>query len=602
MKPRNLLFVLTLAACAGGCWYQPMEEYENPIEPISANKFKISLNDINNTDTIKLLGPTTFSYVLSGSTSGNTKAKVTLGTRQLASTADPPNGAFEIRGTDLKTGVYDLKVEITTGSGSGSLADSRGEERVTVLGQWVVMIFVDLPSQPVFTQSVVNGYQVISWAPYTGKYFTSYKLETSYNSKPGKTLMFTNKSIASWTDSTFSGNTAARYTLTITNQVGSATGSLPVARDAITLTTSFSQGDSIATIEFNTPKYPPAISHYVVLEGDVERMQISDISQATASFKLNDVGYGYTPTIKLRRIPKPAGQETTETSKQVVVTIPTKKLHLPIQELFFNEDLNAFYGYRDLGSVGQLVSYDSSTFAARDSVEIFDTPSIDIPYKGQNAYFLRSGQIVQLNLITKAEKSFTPITSGAGLQHIIGASNEYVSYQWYTTSISNARTHRFAVYNMATNTAVVTLSSLPGNTTTPPGFGYVSDDGKYYRDYGKFIHSLDPADLNIGQHTGVWQGFRDDKSDEFLVGISDISIYNANTLTLKKTVSAQGATYEGYDVAARKLIFNDNISKKVYAVDIDTNEMTTHKVNATNFIVANGFLITKSGEYFRIYR
>ena len=155
------------------CTYTPEEKYFAEIQQILPQA-SITLNTYNEKDTIYLYEATNFQFTISTSVSIKTST-IMMGSKSLFTTS-AASGTFFIAYENLKTGTYELKIQFTSTSGTGSLADKKGIETVEVWRKWVLVIDVDPPPTPVIQTSKQNGFLKVSWTPYLKKNFKNYVL------------------------------------------------------------------------------------------------------------------------------------------------------------------------------------------------------------------------------------------------------------------------------------------------------------------------------------------------------------------------------------------------------------------------------------------
>jgi hypothetical protein len=606
-----LLMLLALAACMLSCRYYPDEEYVNEIQRPDVSTFEIDLDDFDEDDTVKVFGRSVIKYSIGGSKSNYNKVTAHLG-GELVSEYNGKAGSFILDRPILKTGIFELQLDLVAGAGTGSLAEKQGLDTVEVSKKWTVYVFVD---RPILDMSfdVRDGYSVFRWEPYTGKHFIGYNLKVELEGELIEEMSITDRFMTSYTDSLATCNGMSKYILTITNMAGFTTGTSSRGADSLDPLVSYNKIDSTVTLTLTPPKLYAHFGYYVVREDNVDRLVIADVSTTTAKFKVNNVGYGYSSEISVERFSDLPDRWTYRSYNRVKTDIVTHMLFQPADKYFFNENLDALFGYRKVAgqTLAQLVRFNAQTLAPVDSFEVFDSPSFDLPYRGEHAYFARDNNIVQLNLNTKAEATYSPFTTGTGPFGITAASNQSVSYSWAEPGPSpGTQINHYEIYSMASGTNAYAVVNQVSSTSSLPAATYVSDDGNFYRDDMKRYLVLAPTPNSRGTVPSVqnsWIGFRKDNGAEFLANIGGgVRVYNANTLQLRETFSISTGNFLCYDTPSQKLIFPDSSEKfgKIWAIDIDTGEKKSYNVSISNykFIVAGGFVITQTGEYFRIYK
>ena len=585
------------------CTYTPDEDFFKKIEPVDPAGFTISLADYTEGDTIYLEGPATFTYSL-GSGNGHIEdVRIYLGEALI----EAHNRTSETSGSftaSPSTGVFPLRIEFISTSGTGSLIDQAGGELVQVWSEWIIKAYVETPPEkPVITSSIVDGYAVISWTPYTKTKFVHYQFQV----ENGPTLIITDPLITSWVDSTYTGNFTRTYWIETKNLIGSEYNAITLSGNGnLTMQASFTLADSSILVTVPKPVYYGTFTSYSIIENDVQVGQITDPNQTTFTFNTSSVGVNYTTHIEVKSNVKAPASEFAYSSKTLNTAVPLQKLSQAIQRFTYNTDLNSIIGFNATGSnndTGELFTINPATFAINASFPIFNGPGYHVPYSGEYAYYSRPKQLIQLNLLTHEEKAFDAIgsTFGSGPSVISGSQPQLVGYTWFGPGSGSTPIYYYSrIYNMATNQV---LTETLRNTLTSYT---ISDDGNFARlgDYEFYTVSAGTLSL-IGNLSvaGLWVGFRPDKCDEILSRTGNaLYVYDANTLTLKHIVSAPGGGgFVTYDVATKNVIFNNDITDKLYCVGIDTGIVKEFNVNANGIAFINGAVFLDSQTYLRLY-
>lgn len=609
----NIHLVLTsalLCGLLGSCTYSPEEEFQNPVEPPVLENYSISLNNVPDGDTIRLFGPGQFSYFINKGNGVIESVKITLGDRWIDERTEL-SGSFQINNSNLRTGTWELKIEVITSSGTGSLADKVGAEQIQLWKKWIVEIDVARPPEPVISFATENGYMVVRWPRYTKENFVQYQLEVSYAGVPKRVLTFTDPEINSWVDSSYAGNYNAYYHMYVTNLAGTSDYERSYGVD-LDFDLTYKASDSTVTLSLPLPPFYSAFSHYVIKENSVERLSVNDSNDTEATFKLNTVGFRYTSTIRLEMVPKNPAHPVMGVAKTVDNLVHAKRFHLPFERYHYNVDHDLILGFRKMGTSAQLVSLDPLSLYATDSINLYNGPSYTVPYAGDYIYYSHPKEVVQVNLVTHEEKRFHGIrtTYGSGPSQVTASNNQVVSYGWFTDAPSPNIMLYQVVYDMVNdhtiyennylyNPSQTSINSNASHIMSPDGAFLFTNNSKIYRVNDGTTQLVGPLSV-----AGTWIGFRDDQCDEIMSTSGRyVNFYDANTVTLKRWIIAPtvGSKYIGYDVVKRKLIYTNPGIKEIYAVDIATGDAIAFKVILSDFSVLNGILFTPEGEYLKLY-
>jgi hypothetical protein len=600
MRSKFLVTFVVLIATVFACTYSPDSEFINPIEPPQPSDFSISLNNIDEGDTITLYGPGNFSYNINSAKGKVETVRITLGDKYVGQ-GNGNTGSFTINYPALQTGTWELKLGVISSSGNGSLADKMNVEKVELWKKWIVKIDVDPPTSRGLTLTVENGYQVLRWTPYDKKNFVGYKLIVSY---PGlsREFDFDDPKTSLWIDSAYVGFYQAKYQFYVTNSVSTLLQERIVA-ETLDFDVSYNAFDSSVTLSLPKPKFYGAFGRYEIGENGIARMQIENHNQTNVTFKLLTVGFNYTANLSLGIFSKDPDHPNGFANKGVDKLVVPRKFYQPFKSYHYNVERNVIAAFRESGTTGQIVLLNPTTMVPLDSVNIHNGPSYSIPYRGNFVYYSRPKDLVQVNLITHEEKSFPAITTtfGSGPSQITAANGEVVSYGWFGPAPTTGVIYYGRVFDMESGQTIYTYESPSG-----PYNHILSCDGIFLCSNILNIYRITGLTTNLTGKlttTGKLIGFRDDRTDEIMSASGHrVYIYDANTLSLKRIVAAPvGSTFQTYDVIKGKLVFNDASAGKIYVVDIEDAETRAYNAFTGNFAMLNGILFTSQGEYIKLY-
>jgi hypothetical protein len=601
----RLLLVVLSCCIAGSCTYTPDENFYKKIEEVNPENFTISL-DSYGADTIFLTGPRKFEYSLGSGNGRIRETRVLLNNTLLPiTTGTQTSGAFTVTPT---TGVYELRIEFVSSSGTGSMAEQASAEMVEVWKKWIIKAYVETPPEnPKITTSVINGYSVIEWPRYTKTMFVQYRVDLGDGRTP---LTITDPDITRVVDSAYTGRDDRTYRVYVDNQVGTGSDAAFIKFHSVTVDATFNPTDSMVTVIVPKVVYYGAFKSYSILEDGAEAGLPADLDQSTYTFKAKTAGINSTASIFIQFNPKLPVSHPLLGLKTLDTSVPLKKFPRVIQKFSYSKELNSVIGFASSGtSTGKLFRIDQSTFALTDSIEIYDGPGFYVPYNGVYAYYAIPKKLTQVNLLTHAEKSIDAITStfGSGPSSITASEPQIVSYGWFGPGAGNTIIYYTRLYDMATDQPI-TETQQTGSTITYT----ISDDAKFIRTADNQIYKLNGGVLTL---TGIlppgvsWLGFRKDLCEEILTrsGVR-IYVYDANSLELKRVMqvlppSSTGTPqFHSYDVATKNLVFYNSAAHKLYTVNIDNGTTKEFNVNiTTSFAFINGAIILNSKEYIKVY-
>ncbi|NVO11510.1 MAG: hypothetical protein HXX16_16225 [Bacteroidales bacterium] len=180
MLQKITLYLLLLFAISGCDYELEKENYSNISPPDQTHTFELSLNP--QTDTIKIFQRTYFTYNIN--TNG---LKIQSGWFTLAGKkwgASSSTGGFGISPQEFKPGYDTLTLELTTNSGTGSIADIIRAEGYKVRHKWLVLIDNRPAPKLIPTKSVTkDGFLKLSWSKCDQYNFSRYTYEYMNNFK-----------------------------------------------------------------------------------------------------------------------------------------------------------------------------------------------------------------------------------------------------------------------------------------------------------------------------------------------------------------------------------------------------------------------------------
>lgn len=599
--PRFFVLLIILSPLGWyGCTFAPEEDFFNEIKPIDSTRFTISLNEFDDLDTIYLEGPATFTYSLSCGSGQLQQVRVLLN-GYVMETLSQPSGSFTI---NPSTGIFPMRLEFISTTGSGSLIDQAGGEHVQVWKEWTIKAYVETPPEkPVITQSIENGYLTIRWTPYTRTKFIRYHLQR----ENGTSLYFTDPTITSWVDSTYTGFFTRRYWVNVETQVGTSSDAITATGNGnLAVQASFRLEDSTISITFPKPKYWGTFKEHTIKQRETVITRITDPEATTYSFKTDEVGLNYSTIVQFSTLSKAPAIVDAHWSGALSTTVPTLPFPRVVENFSYNTDLNAIMASASVSGMTRLFQINPETLTFTDSVDIYQGPGYHVPYRGQHVYYSQPKELVQRNLVTGVEQRINAIItpSGSGPSVIRGSGAQIASYAWFGPPSSGTGVNYYSrVYNMATGKQLAYASAF--NTQMRYA---ISDDGNYATLNNIERFRVGANELTQIGHLGVagtWLGFRLDKCEEMLsVSGSTVYVYSSETgLQLRAITAPPFSSLVTYDVVTKYLIFNNQTNRKFYSIHIDTGEQREANINlgGNGFTVINDNLIINSRQYLKLF-
>lgn len=584
--------IITLLFAASACTYTPDETFFKEVEQKQPTA-NITLDNVPQGQDIYLDDGATFSLNIQ-TTVTVSKTEVFIDTKKIAE-FNSGAGSFSIGLEDLKTGSYELKIVITTNSGTGSLADKSGTETVQLWKTWPLVIDVDPPPVPVLTQTEQNGFVKLSWTPFTKKTFKSYNFSIS---SPGhQNITITDPNKTSFIDSAYLVGYRTYSISTSTNRTTSY-GNLIEVSSQQEITMALNSADTSIAVSWRKPKFPGNFKDVVIMEGTTERKVVTNANDTTATVKLESALFGAPSTVVARINARyPAATVAFTDTRTFPNPCADGKLAV-LQNYIYSNELNTV-----LGHDGKFLRFYNSAMTVVDSLP--QTASIYSNAQAGKYLYQSSAQgFAQLDLVTKQILTFTTpghLGAPAPAVSLTDNDNQVVSYiQWDFTNPSDPR-RLSTVYDISTNT-VMNQVNVP--FAVDPGLMELSADGKYgIRNREIFsIAGTTVTTTNVFLPGPVYE-FHPDNGDELMYLGCPTDIIKTSDLSHIRTIAPPevGYTRYNYDPATKRILYRKDGSQSVYLVHSDTGHAILAKAVEYNIVsFLDGTLFTIQGYYKKI--
>lgn len=162
ISPVPLLLLLACWYSLTACEFELSEINKVTVDP--EPKARLNLNELAETDTLIIVDLTTLYYDLSVTSGSFNELVVYLNEVEVHRSRDS-KGDFHLYYTDLPTGIYDMRYEIYTSTGTNSLADKAGGERLLFKKNLKIIFDNDRLTKPegLSVQKNEEGQLVVKW-------------------------------------------------------------------------------------------------------------------------------------------------------------------------------------------------------------------------------------------------------------------------------------------------------------------------------------------------------------------------------------------------------------------------------------------------------
>jgi hypothetical protein len=593
--PQLLLFLVLL-----GCTFEPQEDFFKEVKQVVPSPI-IDLTDYNEEDTIVMLQPTKFKYMVAiNEPSALQEVQILLDSSAILSTPFL-SGEFTLSQSSIPVGIHKLTIQFIAKSNSGSLADKAGAEYFQVWKTWIVKVERfdnDPPDTPEVRISEEDGFLRLDWTPYSKTNFVGYRLRVL--APYPREIQFKNQLSTYWVDSSFLWGSAG-YELTVTNTYGSNTTTVGLT-EAQKLTLIYNKEDSTAVVKWKPSRFYRAFGRAVIKENETVRHTTANGSDSTLTLKLNEVLWGRGESVTLQIFPKNS-QLTTFESREFLYD------HLPVKRLFSRPTLY----YQD--GIKQVVGFSRSAalfYFFDDQLEVTDsvavyTSAVSVPYSGNYAYYVNNNAVVRWNLSTN-EKVYTNDNANFAIEplSISGSSNGIVSYYSMNNQYPWDVRLSLVIQNTDDKTFIqkTNVNYDPKITLPPKNFVLSDDGGLCLTPYSLVISRVESGLPNIGAlpSPGYFLCFRHDNNNEILMtGSESVNIVSSNDLSIIRTITLpSGYKAVSYDPVTHYVVCTKTDSEVLYLVNIDNNHTKPFKAISPEWSLVNGYLINYAGQYMKV--
>lgn len=582
------------------CTYAPDDVFFNEKDPTPATG-TVSLNEIANGDTIWLYDGFQFSYSIATSAK-ILQVEVLIDGKSLMRSAKG-TGDFNITEPFFKTGTYDLSVVATTSSGTNSVADITGNEKVQVWGEWVLVIDVDPPPPPVLTMTVENRFLTLRWTPFKRGSFVRYEVVLGGNNLSD--VIITDPNVTTLIDSTYSEGQFRNYVVVTRTALTESRSNGIELYDPQAVGATINRSDSTVRLTWRKSKYAN-FKDVTIAENTKVRKVIVDPDDTTFVLKMKESFLGdYSTTVKVSINARyPAGQQTEP------LFVAKKDFLNPVSDGLLKSSSGFQYctsrqSLMALGNDSWLRLYD-------DSMDLVDSVEIKgflygIPIQvGAYIYYQAQEGIARVNLVTKDVVIFeTPGHSGTSIPPLnLNYHENIVSYLLYDFSDEQNKRVISTVKNLESGETLYHTDKL----FEPNGeYGWMdmSPDGMHGIIHSE-LYSFTGSTFTSTQRfipADVGYYFRADKGDEMFYMNMPPQLVSANDLSIIRTiyVPKQGLFFRNYDPVTKRIWYTDEERSNHYLVDVDTQdviEVKTAPFQVYSFL--RGTLFTINGQYKKI--
>lgn len=577
------------------CVFAPEEVYFKEVEQTDPTSV-VSLTGYSG-DTIHIYSSTRFKYEIS-TINGILKVVEIRVDDQIIERGSKASGEFVLSPPSLRTGVYELRIQFLSSSGSGSLADVTGLEDYETWRRWVLVVDVDIPVRRELKFENDDGFLRLSWTPYSKPNFLAYYI---FRNEGGthRQIKILNAANSHWIDSSFVGNyrSAVEYELVVSAFIGSEVWS-PRSTQQFNFDyepkVTFNQRDSTVDVTWRESPYYKAIQSIALSEGGLNDGVLVDSRSSGARMKLSNLLFNSTTEVYFSVIPNYTSR-TGFMSRVAGFASLGDQLQVEVPGLSHNVDLN---GYTAVRNSKELVVFNND-FSLREIIQL-DYWHAFQPYRGQLIYYNNGTEMGYFEFVGR---SFKKMPIGLGYSSVRGSSNGLISF---VKSIYHPLGTVFeaSVYDLNNNKYV--FSEAERNYINCA----ISDDGQFiWRTGNKIFQISGTSPVLIGTIDTDYQfvDFRPDRPGELVFVGNTIRVYDTIDLRLLREINfPPGVTryaFRNYDPRTGNLFFCRSEEQDAYVINIDTGlakRVKAYDAPSKRLRLVNGYLFNETGRYIRV--
>ena len=320
-------------------------------------------------------------------------------------------------------GIYEFKLQVISGSGTGSVAEALGYEALVFELKKVVIVEKSAAQKvKVLEVKVIDGLARVRWEKYPKVNFASYTLVRN-----GMTLgtlserfLINDRNQTTFTDSTYIGGEAKYFLLTrvVGKEYFYAEGdqySFKVDRPTIV---SFSSVDDKVIVKWTKPKLYGAFQSYVLRETYTNPKLFESTNLNDTTFTINNFGFSIERELELTVLPKKASSFYYTGGGGAVQNVYLGERFPAYSELFVNlPNQVAYYYYYGTFNVVTLGNTTPSHTITRTLNYMRDNNrnAVAISANGKYLYVGSGNKLLRLDPLTLEVISETPLSTIVGV-------------------------------------------------------------------------------------------------------------------------------------------------------------------------------------------
>jgi hypothetical protein len=178
MKIKSLLYLLLVVFIACSCEFQPSEVYNRTVNrDVTAPQIQVVELNID-ADTLYLYGSVNIKFKFKSNNQAIELVNFLIDGVDIGSVSSE-SGIFYLQCGEVKDGTHELKIEVYTASGTGSLAEELGAEAFVASQSWTLIL--DRSYVPAIWSTVENGLLHVKWTDYRASNLKEYVIHKGFS-------------------------------------------------------------------------------------------------------------------------------------------------------------------------------------------------------------------------------------------------------------------------------------------------------------------------------------------------------------------------------------------------------------------------------------
>lgn len=593
------IFISIVIISIVSCDYEPEGEFFVALSKPNSNGMSIELTGDTN-DTLFVYGNAEIIYK---SIIQNREVKYfqaflngqSIWTQVMAS------GSFFIYTPNYGNGCYSLQIEVNTFSGTGSLADKRGQETLRISKNYVLCIDNSKPD-PLAITSIqrVDGTLELIWTKYTKPNFQKYTVtKYCYNQafqyyEPHWIKEITSREINVLHDSSFIGGKVKYFISVMANNLESDL----VQREFedpydLDITWEWVDNTNIKFTWRRTPYYKNFSAYTITFrfdDDDTREFEVNNVNDTTLTC---DARLTFARTKLVNVVAYPFRVDTyhfdyiyDNTIFHLGTSFPWYAADVYEDKSVYNLPLNKYFAIQPSAGGYELIRIDPVTNEPEQAFAVVSGSEFLLSDNGQFLYVAKGDNFIRLD-----PENFSVIQN-YNVSSICGTNS---GYNWLSSLSGN---NRLALTNAAGSFVLdMNTFSLVQQWPYDSKTIYISPTGKY------LIRKGDILQWNATQYeqtgtigTSKNQIFIDADNTLLLDKINTLEVINLNTLTINRTIILEQGYNLRYDPVSGLIgAITDPYSsgpRKFYLYNLNSNEKIKDFSIAGGIVLMNNSLIT----------